>query len=63
MNSTDDAVVEAYIKAAAAMLGLTIEPEWMPGVKASLVATNRATDLIDTFPLPDEAEPAPRFEA
>ena len=63
MEPTEDATIDAYIGAAAVTLGLTIEPEWLPGVKASLMATTRATALVESFPLPDDAEPAPVFDA
>ena len=58
-----DAALDAYIQSAAVLLGITIAPEWMPQVRASLLATNGATRLFEAFPLPDEAEPAPVFEA
>ena len=40
-----------------------IEPEWKAAVRANLEATLKHAALIDQFPLPDEAEPAPVFRA
>ena len=51
------------IDAAAAALGLPIEPEWKPAIKANLAVTLRLAAMVADFPLPDEAEPAPVFEA
>ena len=47
----------------AAALGLPIEPEWKPGIKANLQVTLRVAAMVADFELPDEAEPAPVFEA
>ena len=58
----DDAL-DALIEASAAMLALAIEPEWMPAIKANLAVTVRLADRVGEFQLPDEAEPAPVFEA
>ncbi len=55
--------LDDYIAAAAAMLGLTIEPEWLPQVRAALAGTNAAAQLVEAFALDDEAEPAAVFEA
>jgi hypothetical protein len=44
-------------------VGLPIEPDWRPSVVANLKATAAAARLFLEFPLPDELEPAPRFEA
>lgn len=55
--------LDAYIDAAAAALGFTIEPAWKPSVRANLEVTFRLARLVDEFKLPDEAEPAPVFEA
>ena len=64
MNSdTSDDALDAYVVASAKLQGLTIAPDWLPQVKLYLLATTRASDLVAAFPLPDEAEPAPVFEA
>jgi hypothetical protein len=54
---------DALIEASAAALGLPIEPEWKPAIKANLQVTLRLANVVAEFELPDEAEPAPTFEA
>jgi len=58
-----DETLDAYIEAAARALSLPIEPEWKPAIRANLQATLKHAALVDQFPLPDEAEPAPVFKA
>ena len=55
--------VDDLIDAAAAALALPIEPEWKPGIKSNLQVTLRIAAIVAEFELPDEAEPAPVFEA
>jgi hypothetical protein len=59
----DEATLDQYITASAALLGIPIEPAWMPSVRGALLATTRATQFVEAFPLPQEAEPASVFEA
>jgi len=61
-NVKEDAL-DALIEASAAMLAVPIEPEWKPAIKANLAVTFRLADMVGEFQLPDEAEPAPVFEA
>jgi hypothetical protein len=49
--------------ASASLLGVTIAPEWRDAVRANLTMTFRLGRLVQDFPLPDEAEPAPVFSA
>lgn len=58
-----DQELDAVIEAQAALLGLAIEPDWRAAVRANLQVTLRFGALLDDFPLPDEAEPAPVFAA
>jgi Protein of unknown function (DUF4089) len=60
---TDRASLDDYIDAAARTLAVPIEPAWKPAVRANLEVTLRLAALVAEFPLPDEAEPAPVFEA
>ena len=55
--------LDDFLTAAATALGLPLEPEWRPAVKANLAATLKHAALVGEFPLPDAAEPAPVFEA
>ena len=54
---------DAWITSSAVMLGLPIEAAWMPAIRANVEVTFRLAKLVEEFPLPDEAEPAPVFEA
>ena len=54
---------EAYAAAAAALLGLRLDPAWVEAVSANLRVLAAAAELVADFPLPDEAEAAPRFAA
>jgi hypothetical protein len=56
-------VTDAWIISSAAMLGLPIEAAWMPAIRANVEVTFRLAKLVDAFPLPDDAEPAPVYEA
>jgi hypothetical protein len=54
---------DAYAAAAAALLGLPLQPAWVEPVTANLRVLAAAAELVGGFPLPDEAEAAPRFGA
>jgi 1-carboxybiuret hydrolase subunit AtzG-like protein len=47
--------------ASAQALGLTLDPSWETGVAFNLQLILRHAALVDEFPLPDDAEPAPIF--
>jgi hypothetical protein len=51
------------VTAAGEALGLSIEPSWQAGVTFNLQLLFKHAALVDQFPLPDEAEPAPVFRA
>ena len=55
--------LDQYILAAAKALELKIDRTWMPSVRANLDVTLKMGALVASFPLADEAEPAPVFEA
>ena len=59
----DPASLDAYIAAAARVLDLPIDPAWQPTVRANLELTLRLAAAVAEFPLPDEADAAPVFEA
>ena len=63
MAEVDNEILDKLIDASAAALGLPIEAEWKAGIKANLQVTLRLANMVATFPLPDETEPAPTFEA
>jgi hypothetical protein len=54
---------DAMVAAAALALGLPIDPAWQANVKFNLQLILRHAALVDEFPLPDDAEPAPVFRA
>jgi len=54
---------DAFIDAAAHALELPLDPAWRPAVKANLLVTLRQAALVSEFALPDDAEPAPVFQA
>jgi hypothetical protein len=60
---SENDVTDTWITASAAMLKLPIEAAWLPSIRANVEVTFRLGKLVDDFPLPDEAEPAPVFEA
>ena len=51
----------AYVDAAAALIGLPLDPAHRPGVVLNLERIAQMAALIAEFPLPDAAEPAPVF--
>ena len=55
--------LDDFIDAAARALGLPVEPQWLPAIKTNLHVTLRQAALVTDFALPDDAEPAPVFEA
>ena len=55
--------LDAYIDSAAQALGISIQPEWKPAVRANLDVTFRLAALVGEKELPDDAEPAPVFRA
>jgi hypothetical protein len=52
---------DAYVDAAAALIGLPIDPAHRPGVVLNLERIAQMAALVMDFPLPDEIEPAPVF--
>ena len=63
MSEIDDKALEAYLRSAAAALGVSLEEAWMPSIRANLAVSLRLASTVAEFELPDEAEPAPVFEA
>ena len=55
--------LDAYIDTVAETLGLSIQTEWKPAVRANLDVTLKMARLVQEFPLPDEIEPASIYEA
>jgi hypothetical protein len=55
--------LDALILAGTTALDIPVEPEWHDAIRANLSVTLRHAALVDSFPLPDEADPAPVFRA
>jgi len=53
---------EAYMTAAAAALGITLDEAWKPGILDNLKRSHQIAQGFLGFPLPDAVEPASRFE-
>ena len=53
---------DAYVDAAAALIGLPIDPAHRPGVVLNLERIAQMAALVMDFPLPDEIEPAPIYQ-
>lgn len=63
MQDPKPEMLDALIEANAELLDLTIDPAWMPTIRQSLAVTYRMAAFVEAFDLPDDAEPAPVFEA
>jgi hypothetical protein len=57
-DPTDD-----FIEAAAKALGMPLDAAWKPAVRGNLEVSLKLARLLDEFPLPDDAEPAPVYKA
>jgi hypothetical protein len=55
--------LDDFIAAGARALDLKVAKAWLPAVRANLEVTLRLGAMVATFPLPDDAEPAPVFVA
>jgi hypothetical protein len=53
--------VEIYVDAAAALIGLPLDPAHRPGVILNMQRIAEMAGLVMAFPLPEETEPAPVF--
>ena len=62
MTTQPDAL-DSLIAAAVQALELPFEAAWQPAIKANLAVTLRQAALVTEFPLSDDAEPAPVFQA
>jgi len=55
--------LDDLITASARALDLPVDPAWHPAIRFNLDVTFRLAALVASFPLPDDAEPAPVFRA
>ena len=56
-------LTDTWITSSASLLNLPFDPAWLPSIRTNVEVTFRLAKLVDDFPLPDDAEPAPVFEA
>jgi hypothetical protein len=55
--------LDDFAAAAARVLALPIEPQWLAAIKANLEVNLRLGAFVAEFVLPDDSEPAPVFTA
>jgi len=57
----DENRMDQMIDAGTAVLGITVRPEWRPGLRIHLeISLGHATAVLD-FECPDDLDPAPVF--
>jgi Protein of unknown function (DUF4089) len=62
-QATRASFIDLLVAASAEALHLPADPEWLAGIKFNLQLILKHAALVDEFPLPDDAEPAPVFNA
>lgn len=62
MPDADDPL-DRYIDSASQVLNLPVAPQWRDAIKANLKVTLAHAANVASCQLPDDAEPAPIFEA
>ncbi len=55
--------LDALIDAGTAVLGIAVAPEWREQIRLHLAISLRHAAAVEAFPLPDETDPAPVFQA
>ena len=60
---SDSNELDAWLDANAALLGITVAPQWRDAIRLHLRITRDMAQCVLEFPLPDEADPAPVFGA
>jgi hypothetical protein len=60
---SDNNELDAWLDANAALLGITVAPEWRDTIRLHLRITRDMAQRVSEFPLPDEADAAPVFRA
>lgn len=63
MNDLAPADLEAYVDAAARIVGVPLADAHRPGVVLALHRLAASAALVEGFPLPSDAEAAPRYDA
>ena len=60
---SDPDILDAWLDANAALLGIAVAPEWRDAVRLHVRITCELAHHVLEFQLPDEADPAPVFHA
>ena len=60
---SDSNELDAWLDAAAVLLGIAVASEWRDAIRLHLGVTREMAQLVMDFPLPDDADPAPVFRA
>ena len=63
MNTPENAKYDAWIDAMEPFLGVSVPPDYRPGVRSNLLIAARFAEMVESFPLADETDPAPVFSA
>lgn len=61
MTETNE--LDALIDAGTAVLGIAVPLEWREQIRLHLAISLRHAAAVGAFPLPDETDPAPVFQA
>ena len=52
---------DAFLIAAASVLGIPLDPTWHEAIRLHLQLSLRMAAMVQAFALPDDAEPAPVY--
>ncbi len=61
MTDSDIPNENAFLIAAASVLGIKLDPAWHDSIRFHLQLSLRMAAMVQAFALPDEAEPAPVY--
>ena len=62
-DAFDDPTLDQFAATGVALLGIPVDPAWKDTIRANLRVSLTLAAVVTSFPLPDEAEPAPMFVA
>jgi len=63
MKDISDEMLNEWIEASASALSIPVDPSWQGSIRTNLRISLTLAASVAEFPLPDEIEPAPVFEA
>jgi hypothetical protein len=62
MTPDTDEDLDRFIEAGLALLRLPVQQGWKPAIREHLKMVLSQAARVETFPLPDDVEPAPTYE-